>query len=98
LGYRTSQGPEWGNRPLTYIAARAGEKPVIPSGSTYKIRGGEYSFRGARATPTSKRSPKGKEGLKSKWAQLAAVVGSQKRLRLVAADLGRDKPQIRRGC
>jgi type I restriction enzyme R subunit len=28
-----------------------------------------------------------KEGLKSKWAQLAAVVGSEKRLRLVAADL-----------
>ncbi len=26
-----------------------------------------------------------KEGLKSKWAQLAAVVGSEKRLRLVAA-------------
>jgi hypothetical protein len=28
-----------------------------------------------------------KEGLKSKWAQLAAVVGSERRLRLVAADL-----------
>src|SRR5665647_1044195 len=28
-----------------------------------------------------------KEGLKSKWARLAAVVGSEKRLRLVAADL-----------
>jgi type I restriction enzyme, R subunit len=28
-----------------------------------------------------------KEGLKSKWAQLAAVVGAEKRLRLVAADL-----------
>jgi type I restriction enzyme R subunit len=28
-----------------------------------------------------------KEGLKSKWAQLAAVVGSEKRLKLVAADL-----------
>jgi type I restriction enzyme R subunit len=28
-----------------------------------------------------------KEGLKSKWAQLAAVVGSEKRLRLVATDL-----------
>jgi type I restriction enzyme R subunit len=28
-----------------------------------------------------------KEGLKSKWAQLAAVVGSDKRLKLVAADL-----------
>jgi type I restriction enzyme R subunit len=28
-----------------------------------------------------------KEGLKSKWAQLAAVVGSEKRLKLVASDL-----------
>jgi type I restriction enzyme, R subunit len=28
-----------------------------------------------------------KEGLKSKWAQLAAVVGSEKRLKLVAADM-----------
>jgi len=28
-----------------------------------------------------------KEGLKTKWAQLAAVVGAEKRLRLVAADL-----------
>ena len=31
-----------------------------------------------------------KEGLKSKWAQLAAVVGAEKRLKLVAADPFRD--------
>jgi type I restriction enzyme R subunit len=37
-----------------------------------------------------------KEGLKSKWAQLAAAVGSEKRLRLVAADLGRHNPRISR--
>jgi type I restriction enzyme R subunit len=37
-----------------------------------------------------------KEGLTSKWAQLAAVVGSEKRLKLVAADLGCDKPRISR--
>ena len=36
---------------INYIARRAGEPRVIPAGSTYKIRGGEYSFRGARAFP-----------------------------------------------
>jgi hypothetical protein len=34
------------------IAERAGEGRVIPAGSTYKIRGGEYSFRGKRAFPS----------------------------------------------
>jgi uracil-DNA glycosylase len=37
---------------LNYIAKRAGEPRVIPAGSTYKIRGGEYSYRGARAFPS----------------------------------------------
>lgn len=34
------------------IARRAGEGRVIPSGSTYKIRGQEYYFRGQRAFPS----------------------------------------------
>jgi uracil-DNA glycosylase len=34
------------------IAKRAGEPRVIPAGSTYKIRGGNFSFRGARAFPS----------------------------------------------
>ena len=34
------------------IAERAGEGRVIPAGSTYKIRGPKYSFRGARAFPS----------------------------------------------
>jgi hypothetical protein len=34
------------------IARRAGEGPVIPAGSTYKIRGPEYRFRGGRAFPS----------------------------------------------
>jgi uracil-DNA glycosylase len=34
------------------IARRAGEGRVIPAGSTYKIRGAEYFFRGARAFPS----------------------------------------------
>ena len=37
---------------ITYIANRAGEARVIPAGSTYKIRGGEYYFRHMRAFPS----------------------------------------------
>jgi uracil-DNA glycosylase len=37
---------------LNYIAKRAGEQRVIPAGSTYKIRGQEYYFRGRRAFPS----------------------------------------------
>ena len=37
---------------LNYIAQRAGEKRVIPAGSTYKIRGQRYFFRGARVFPS----------------------------------------------
>ena len=37
---------------LNYIAKRAGEGRVIPAGSTYKIRGHEYFFRGKRAFPS----------------------------------------------
>lgn len=34
------------------IAKRAGQGRVIPAGSTYKIRGPEFFFRGARAFPS----------------------------------------------
>lgn len=37
---------------VNYIARRAGEGKVIPAGSTYKIRGGEYFFRERRAFPS----------------------------------------------
>ena len=37
---------------VNYIAKRAGEGRVIPAGSTYKIRGQEYSFRRRRALPS----------------------------------------------
>jgi len=37
---------------VNYIAKRAGEGRVIPAGSTYKIRGQEYAFRGKRAFPS----------------------------------------------
>ena len=39
-------------RAVNYIARAAGEKRVIPAGSTYKIRGRECYFRGARAFPS----------------------------------------------
>lgn len=37
---------------LNYIAQRAGEKRVIPAGSTYKIRGQKYFFHGLRVFPS----------------------------------------------
>ena len=37
---------------INYIAMRNGEPRVIPVGSTYKIRGGEYHFREMRAFPS----------------------------------------------
>jgi hypothetical protein len=39
-------------RAANYIAQRAGEGRAIPAGSTYRIRGGEFYFRGARAFPS----------------------------------------------
>jgi uracil-DNA glycosylase len=37
---------------VNMIAKRNCEPRVIPAGSTYKIRGGEYTFRGGRALPS----------------------------------------------
>ncbi len=37
---------------VNYISKRAGEGRVIPAGSTYRIRGAEYFFRGKRAFPS----------------------------------------------
>lgn len=37
---------------INYIAKRAGEPRVIPAGSTYKIRGQEYYYKGRRAFPS----------------------------------------------
>lgn len=37
---------------INAIAKRVGEPRVIPSGATYKLRGGVYSFRGMRAFPS----------------------------------------------
>ncbi len=37
---------------INYIASRGGEERAIPAGSTYKIRGQEYFFRGKRVFPS----------------------------------------------
>jgi uracil-DNA glycosylase len=37
---------------INYIAKRADEARPIPAGATYKIRGGTFHFRGARAFPS----------------------------------------------
>ena len=37
---------------VNYIAKRAGEDRVIPPGSTYRIRGQKYHFRGKRVFPS----------------------------------------------
>jgi uracil-DNA glycosylase len=39
-------------RSINYIAKSVGEDRVIPAGSTYKIRGLDYYFRGLRAFPS----------------------------------------------
>lgn len=39
-------------RAVNYISQRQGEDRVIPAGSTYKIRGREYTYRGARVFPS----------------------------------------------
>jgi uracil-DNA glycosylase len=37
---------------INTLAMRAGERRVIPAGATYKLRGGQYFFRQARAFPS----------------------------------------------
>lgn len=37
---------------INYLAKKAGEGRVIPAGSTYKIRGKEFFFKGRRAFPS----------------------------------------------
>ena len=39
-------------RALNNIARRAGEKRVIPGGSTYKLRGQDYRYQGKKVFPS----------------------------------------------
>jgi hypothetical protein len=67
---------------LNAIARRAGEPRVIPAGSTYKIRGAEYRFRGARAYPSYLQAGPSFFIEKSKRAMIAEDIASA--LRLIA--------------
>ena len=65
---------------LNDIARRAGEPRVIPAGSTYKIRGPEYRFRGARAYPSYLQAGPSFFIEKSKRAMIAEDIASALRL------------------
>jgi len=60
---------------LNYIAKREGEPRVIPAGATYKIRGGEYYYKGKRAFPS--------------YTQAGPSFGIEKsKQRMIAEDIG----------
>jgi hypothetical protein len=65
---------------LNYVAKRAGEPRVVPAGSTYKIRGAEYRFRGARAYPSYLQAGPSFTIEKSKRAMIAEDIASALRL------------------
>jgi uracil-DNA glycosylase len=67
---------------LNHIAQRAGEKRVIPAGSTYRIRGQEYFFRGMRVFPSYLQAGPSFFIEKSKRRMVAEDIGAA--LRLVA--------------
>ena len=57
-----------------YIARRAGQGRAIPAGSTYKIRGGDFTFRGAPALPS--------------YLQVGPSYGIEKsKMRMIAEDI-----------
>jgi uracil-DNA glycosylase len=58
-------------RALNYIAKRETGERVIPSGSTYKIRGDEYYYRGLRVFPSYLQTGKSFLIEKSKRAMIA---------------------------
>jgi hypothetical protein len=65
---------------LNYVAKRAGEPRVVPAGSTYKIRGAEYRFRGARAYPSYLQAGPSFTIEKSKRTMIAEDIASALRL------------------
>jgi len=65
---------------LNYIAQRAGEKRVIPAGSTYKIRGQKYFFRGMRIFPSYLQAGPSFFIEKSKRRMIAEDIGAALRL------------------
>lgn len=69
---------------LNYIAKRQGEPRVIPAGSTYKIRGGEFYYRGKRAFPSYTQTGPSFGIEKSKQRMIAEDIASA--LELVGMD------------
>ena len=67
---------------INYIAKRSGEPRVIPPGSTYKIRGKEYCFRGMRAYPSYLQAGRSFFIEKSKRQMIASDISDA--LRLIA--------------
>ena len=65
---------------VNYIAKRAGDARVIPAGSTYKIRGQEYFFRGSRAFPSYVQAGPSFFIEKSKRKMIAEDIGAALRL------------------
>jgi len=63
------------------IAKRTGQPRVIPAGSTYKLRGPEYYFRGARAFPSYLQAGPSFFIEKSKRAMIAEDIAAALRAR-----------------
>jgi uracil-DNA glycosylase len=71
---------------VNYIAGRSGEERVIPAGSTYKIRGGEFYFRERRAFPSYLQAGPSFFIEKSKRRMIAEDIAAA--LRVVSRDRG----------
>jgi len=65
---------------INQIARRLGQARVIPAGSTYKIRGKEYYFKGARAFPSYLQAGPSFFIEKSKRRMIAEDIGAALRL------------------
>jgi uracil-DNA glycosylase len=76
------------------IAKRAGEPRVIPAGSTYKLRGPEYFFRGARAFPSYLQAGPSFFIEKSKRRMIAEDIGQTLKVSQTfrVSQLGRGRP------
>lgn len=61
---------------MNAIARRQGEPRVVPAGSTYKIRGGEFSYRGRRVFPSYLQAGPSYGIEKSKQRMIADDIGS----------------------
>jgi len=75
-------------RAVNTIAKRTGQPRVIPSGATYKLRGPEYFFRGARAFPSYLQAGPSFFIEKSKRRMIAEDITAALRLARASADPG----------